>query len=268
MLTVRTSSTNARAILKWDRGYEEISREERNVAALFYHLILEPQNLRRFIALAESRLPIVEEQVAVFFEYAYLRDLWSTRVGTDAAVARDLILELLAPPNSEELRRMSAEDFNRYFGVSGFPSRDFVQSPGRWSIRKFAGNIPDNDFFLRVCRFKWAFNAKPDVVIHTSYDSALCIEAKFESGEGHYPSSDVEKAEFSRRGIPLQTQTDLQSYILKDLLGLQTEFVFLVANNAVRSPTHRTITWGEAFAALDHSAAPPFVHKWLKRFAL
>lgn len=257
---------SARTLLDWNDGYHAICREERNVAAIFYHLLLQGDgaNLRRFLDLAGCVLPLKEDETAIYFEYAYLRDLWSARV-KDVDTARRLIIDLLAPANAAELRRMSVVELNEFFGAGPVASRDYVQMPGKWSIERFAKNIPDNGAFLRTCRFKWAFNAKPDIVIHTTHDAALCVEAKVESGEGQYPTKPSEIAEFKRRGIPLQGQTDLQTYILRDLLGIETEFVFLVASSSARSRTHRTVTWAEAFRALDASGCPPFVKRWIER---
>ena len=53
-------------------------------------------------------------------------------------------------------------------------------------------NIKNNDEFEAVCKFKWAFNIKPDIVIHTSLESAVCIEAKLESDESTYPKNKKE----------------------------------------------------------------------------
>lgn len=256
--------TSARSLLGWTDGYHAICREERNVAAIFYHLLLQGTNLRRFLDRVGSKLPMRADETAIYFEYAYLRDLWNARV-RDVETARALILDLLAPPNADELRGMSVVELNEFFGAVPVASREYIQMPGKWSIERFAPHILDDDAFLRTCRFKWAFNAKPDIVIHTTHDAALCVEAKVESGEGQYPTKPSEIAEFNRRGIPLQGQTDLQTYILRELLGIDAEFVFLVAKASARSETHRTITWAEAFGALDTSGCPPFIERWIAR---
>lgn len=257
------AGTNARRLVGWDRGFHLLSREERNVVAILYHLLMDRSNLGRFLNALGSRLPVVDDEIAVFFEYTYLRDLWAQKVAGHDDLARRMILELLAPPNADELANADPSEFNRFFGA---PAKARVQSPGRWSIKRYAPNIADNDFFLRVCRFKWAFNAKPDLVIHTTRNAALCIEAKVESGEGVYPTSGDEVRIFRERGIDLQSQTDVQVFALSELLGLQAEFAFLVERGAAQSPTHRTVLWRDAFASLDTSAAPTFVREWIARF--
>lgn len=263
-MTASSAGLNARGLLRWTDGYHTICREERNVAAIFYHLLLKGSNLRRFLDLVGSSLPVRPEETAIYFEYAYLRDLWSARV-REAPTARSLIIDLLQPPNADDLMRMSVVEFNEFFGAVPVPSRDYMQMPGKWSIERFGPHIADKDTFLRTCRFKWAFNAKPDIVIHTTHDAALCVEAKVESGEGQYPTKPSEIAEFVRRGLPMQGQTDLQTYILRELLGIDAEFVFLVAKPSARSASHRTVTWAEAFAALDTTGCPSFIAQWIDR---
>jgi hypothetical protein len=250
---------NARALLDWHDGYHTICREER-------HLLMHGQNLRRFVKLAECKLPVVDDEVGIYFEYAFLRDLWNAEVHGKAERGRKLILDLLKPKNASELEKMSILDFNAFFGAVPRPSRDFIQSPGNWSIERFAPHIDDNDELLRICRFKWAFNAKPDLVIHLNHNAALCAEAKLTSGEGQYPMKPTEKAEFSRRGLALQNQTDLQAYILRELLGLEADFIFLVEDASATSSTHRTLTWRQTFDALDTSMCPPFMQSWIRRF--
>jgi len=122
---------------------------------------------------------------------------------------------------------------------------------------KYSGNFTDKDDFLRICRFKWSFNIKPDIVIHLDRSRAICIEAKYESGEGAYPSSEREKRIFKERGVRHVGQMDLQKYMMEDLLGIDTRFMFLV-HKRERSETHKVITWGEAFGSLDLSEMPAF----------
>ncbi len=258
------TTTNLRALLDWNGGYEHVCREERNLAAIVYGALLEPENVRRLFAHVGCRHEVVDGELAVFYEYAYLRDLWFARVRKDPELARRVILELLGPPNREELAAMSIWDFNAYF-VGARASAEWIQSPSNWSIGRFAENIADDAFFLRVCRFKWAFNAKPDIVIHTRRDRAVCIEAKYESGEGKYPSAESEKAEFRRRGLERVGQTELQAYALGELLGIETEFLFLVDKPSASSATHATVTWREVFDVLEIDRERPVVREWLGR---
>ena len=125
----------------------------------------------------------------------------------------------------------------------------------------FNKTIIDDDEFLKTCMFKWAFNAKPDIVIHTSRDEAVCIEAKLKSSEGKYPQSGSEKTIFKSRGLDYVRQTALQRYLMQDLVGIETQFVFLVEKPAKTSYTHELLFWKDVFSSLDVSGLPQFMHE-------
>lgn len=254
---------NIRHHLDFKDGYFKINREERNLAAIFYHTLLLNGNLKKFINEIGCNFPIVEDEMGIYFEYAYIRDLWfNIKKGDD--FKRKLILDLLQPQNRNELEKISVLEFNKYFGANRTLSSKFIASPGNWSIRYYHKNISDNTEFLKVCEFKWCFNAKPDIVIHTTHNTAICIEAKFESGEGKYPSNDFEKEIFYKRGLELVGQLSIQKKIMKELLGIDTEYIFLVQKKS-ETETHKVWTWKEAFANLDTSNCPYFIKEWLKR---
>jgi hypothetical protein len=141
---------------------------------------------------------------------------------------RAVITDLLGTDDVPALAGSSVAEWNEHFGASPVPSTMYIQSPARWSLRKFDAHIASNDDFRRTCRFKWSFNIKPDLVIHTDNDHAVCIEAKYASGEGQYPGNEAEKAIFKRRKLGHVNQTDLQHEMLTRLLGVECMFVFLV----------------------------------------
>lgn len=261
---------NIRNHLDFNNGYYIINREERNLAAIFYNLLLQGDNLHRFLRTISCSYEINDKEMAIYFEYAFLRDLWCNidKTGLDVhqrnSIKRNTILEFLKPSNSLELNKMSTFEFNRYFGAVPRPSSTDIQSPGNWSIRFYDKNIIDKTEFLKICQFKWCFNAKPDIVIHTSLDSAICIEAKFESIEGKYPSNDIEKEIFYKRGLPLVGQLSIQKKIMEDLLGIQTKFIFLVQHKTT-SDTHETFSWKEIFDKLDTTSSQYFIKEWIKR---
>jgi len=72
-----------------------------------------------------------------------------------------------------------------------------------------------------------------------------------------YPSSERDKVAFSRRGVPYVGQMELQKYMMEELLGVQTDFVFLVYKKS-KSETHQVVTWREVFDCLDTSDLPLF----------
>lgn len=159
-------------------------------------------------------------------EWTYLRDLWFFHSATASAdVLRAAILSTLQPGDADNLEQCTVEEFNSHFGAVPASSRVYVQSPSNWSVRRFDPNIVDDDAFRRTCRFKWAFNVKPDLVVQTPSGRALCVEAKWDSREGRYPSNEPEKAIFRRRKLPLLTQTEVQRFLVDELLGLDGSFL-------------------------------------------
>lgn len=257
---------NIREIAGIEQSYFLINREERNLAAIFYHTLLLSNNLNKFIDRIDCKFPFVETEMGIYFEYAYIRDLWSNiNQGND--FKRKLILDLLQPNNREELESKTIFEFNSYFGAVPKPSKTNIQSPSNWSIGYFNDNIKDNGEFLKTCRFKWCFNGKPDIVIHTSKNTAVCIEAKFISKEGQYPSNSDEKNIFKKRQIPMVGQLSIQKQIM-NILGINTQFIFLVKDKSVSSNTNSEIfdlTWKEAFSNLDTTNCPYFIKEWIKR---
>jgi hypothetical protein len=253
---------NLRSLLDFQEGYYRINREERNLAAILYHLLLFDNNLKKFLVQINSTFPIKEKETGIYFEYAFIRDLWN-KIGNDNDLKRKVILDFLKPTNRTELEKLSCYDFNMYFGATRTLSVKQIASPSNWSIRHFDKYFPDKDEFLKVCRFKWCFNAKPDIVIHTSCDTAICIETKFESKEGKYPSNQIEKIIFKRRGLPLIGQLSVQKQLMEEILGVHTQYVFLVEKKP--NPTTPEIwSWSEVFANLDTTHCLAFIKVWLK----
>ena len=167
-----------RISLDYKSGYFQINREERNLAAIFYHTLLLDDNLKQFVDLIGCNQKIVDNEMGIYFEYAFIRDLWSN-INSGNDLKRKLILDFLKPANRQQLEEMSILEFNKHFGAVRTLSTDIIASPSNWSIKYYDETISDNNTFLEVCKFKWCFNAKPDIVINTSHDTAICIEAKF-----------------------------------------------------------------------------------------
>jgi len=142
-----------------------------------------------------------------------------------------------------------------------------VQYPGNWSISNYDEKFDDDDF-LEICKFKWAFNIKPDIVFHIDRNTAICIEAKLGSGEGSYPTSKVENNIFKDRGLKDKhvKQMDLQEYMMKNLLGLKTDLIFLGLKKVERE-NFRFMHWKEAFDLLDLADLPCFAIEMVKRIS-
>jgi hypothetical protein len=279
-----------RAALGWDAPYSTFNREERNVAAILYHLLLTGDNLTRFCDKIGAPLDRDPSRVEMYVEFAYLRDLWhalqvaslaSQALGVARgqrhdkdlvaanAVRRKLILDSLHPSAEADLAECSTIAFNRHFGAARASSR-YIQSPGRWTVIGLAKRLTDDAEFLRTCRFKWAFNIKPDLVVIDQAARAVCVEAKVESGEGSYPTSELEREEFDRRfgaGQGRVGQLELQRQLMENLLGFETTFVYLVQDlpGGAADSAAITMSWKDAFGALDCEGCQPYMKKWITR---
>lgn len=66
-----------------------------------------------------------------------------------------------------------------------------------------------------------------------------------------------EKEIFNELKLTHVDQMELQKYMIEELLGISTEFLFLTAKKE-RSSTHRVINWTEAFGCLDMTEMPGF----------
>lgn len=242
---------NLRTLLGVEDHYVHYCREERNYAAVLYHLLMDEGCLARFLALIEEQETAADE-VRVYFEYAHLRDLWAEvgkRYGNDHAARnaryRDAIVALLDAPFLPEVTE-DCEAFNRFFigDRPGAVSRTHVQMPSRWNDALFdawdAAAHEGREFAKRACTLKWAFNAKPDLVLDLGNDRIVCIEAKLESRESRYKTG-----KFS------MSQTQLQEYLFRNLLGYQNpSFVMISKGAGDASNDWRQLTWSSVYGAL------------------
>ena len=263
--------SNFRSEFGFDKPYWTINREERNYAALLYHVLLCHDNLQRFLDLVGYLDEVEENQVAAYVEYAFLRDLWNQKKLSNAQ-KRQAITNMLSTSDVKRLADADTLEWNAHFGATPHPSKTHIQNPGRWSLIKYDEHIPDNDDFVKTSRFKWSFNIKPDLVIQTATDRAVVIEAKYESGESCYPSSPVEQQIWDRRHITTGGvwQTELQQYMFEQLLGINAQHVYLVKSGHPHwagDPTPTTLTWGRAFQNLELTGLPRFAREWLDTLA-
>jgi hypothetical protein len=257
------SIMNIREIAQLYPNYYEINREERNYAAIFFAALCKPNNAERFLNYCgfEGKLG---PEFGIYFEYSYLRDFWFQI--KDEEKKKNIIRKTLKIRGVEEILDQPLKYINQKFGVSGEASSEYLQFPGKWAIVKYNKNFPDNQDFLNICKFKWSFNIKPDIVIHLNKDHAICIEAKYESGEGSYPATNIEKTIFKERKLDYIRQMDLQKYMMVNLLGIKTDFMFLVYKNE-KSQTHKIVSWAEAFEAIDLDEMPIFARKMVSNIS-
>jgi hypothetical protein len=241
--------------------YYKVNREERNLVAFFYHVLLSNNNLEKFIKKIAPECPIVIEEAAVYFEYAYLRDLWHTL--TNENEKKELILSNLNVTNKTKINDLNPEQFNQFFGAK---SKTKIESPSNWSIGRidqFNNDLKGNDF-LEICKLKWCFNSKADLVIHTDENTAFCFEAKLESGIGKYPTSAQEikllRERLDKKEVHVD-QIEIQKKMM-NLLGIKSQHFLLCPKprNNNEENSYREISWFEAFSDLDL----PTVNKFLK----
>ena len=252
--------SDIRAALGNQQPYYMLCREERNLCAILYHLLLLENNLNSFLKLAKVNW-IADSTAEIYVEYSFLRDLWKSV--WDPEKKRRFLLDFLGYPEDYRLRTASYEKFNEQFGATPKASVKCIQSPSTWSMERYNKNGHTDERFRQISYLKWAFNAKPDIVITLPGKGTLCIEAKLESGEARYPQRKKERDIFRQRGLCLVNQTDVQRLIF-DLLGIHAEFRFLVDGKGGKA-NESAMTWQRVFDVMDKRHLPPFVREWIDR---
>ena len=213
------------------------------------------------------------EGAQVYTEFSFLRDHWKT-LGNDNDVKRRHILDLLS--TVPLLARYSAEnlppeiaDFNAVFmGERGRRINKDIAFPGLWSVlalhEKFGGNVVE---FRDFCRFKWAFNIKPDIVVLVPGSQPICIEAKLESGEGHYPTNRAEQSLFNSifgEELGRVRQLELQQFMFGNLLESPCRSVVIGKTPFITDAPNVFVSWEETFSRLDMGQSLPFVRNLLE----
>ncbi|HET9048261.1 MAG TPA: hypothetical protein VFN29_04770 [Chiayiivirga sp.] len=135
-----------------------------------------------------------------------------------------------------------------------------IQSSAQWQKFQFGDKCKEpfgRKFAERACRLSWAFNAKPDLVLHLAENRAICIEAKLESKIATYSSKPAHCQPFSMK------QTEIQEFILNDLPGYQTRFVAIDKKPRAAKDIEAWIhcAWKDVFDALMH-AKPAQSHEF------
>ena len=211
------------------------------------------------------------EGAEIYTEFSLLRDDWNS-LGRDNDAKRARIRNLLKRAGmADHVGGLpeSVPEFNEFFmGPRGARIVRDVAYPGTWSVPALADRFRDRpNEFGDLCRFKWSFNIKPDIVIMTAGSNPLCIEAKLESREGQYPESSEDREAFDSVFGEKQgrvQQVELQRFMFKKLLGVSCEFLTLgvrqVTSAKDPNPTP-VLTWREAFAALDMTGSLDYVKR-------
>lgn len=250
-----------------DRPYFEFDREERHLAGILFHIL----NYSGYVERLLKTVPAPwswrrnEKEFGIYLEYSYPRDLWhalqlakgdseSNRRKRDAVLAM-LQKRGFAAQKLSSLKSASVKEFNVFFIGHAGASSEYIQSPANWRLKCLSENLADSHDLFVACEIKWAFRVKPDIVVHTDNQHALCIELKLEAGEGSYPASSAEKQILTDRGLfaagrtksfPIY-QRDLQKFLMKELLGLDCCFRF-ITQSRTSEPDH--VFWGDFLDSL------------------
>jgi hypothetical protein len=260
---------NLRQLVGIDEPYFQFDREERHLAAILFHILNYKDNAERALRSAEPDWKIDPAEFGVYLEYSYPRDLWNKmEVKTESNKRkREVIIGILGGHGFDTNKLTSlnqAEHFNAFF-VGHRASREYIESPANWSLTQLAKSLPsksDDKDLVTACKIKWAFRAKPDIVIHADRGHALCLELKLESTEGSYPSGGEEKrllrdrclfAEGKTAPLPM-SQTALQKYLMTELLGFDCRFRFITRHT---TSSHEFISWSDFLGLLEPLPNPP-----------
>lgn len=240
--------------------YHRISREKRNHAAILYHLLLSNSgNLTRFLKLLGHTAAAQPEGIEIYYEYAYLKDHWYGLKKNNEA-KKEYLMGLLPETLHATLRPMGPLEWNRFFAARPVPSPDRYQSPARWSPATMA-HAMDKLTYGHICRIKWCFNIRPDLVLITGERRAICIETKFDSLQTSYQETNPAYPE-------LEPITELQChrYMFDHLMGPDPWQVThaLLSKKPGETKEFISLTWQEVFEQMDASASHPFVSRWLK----
>ncbi|MDZ7790291.1 MAG: hypothetical protein U5L08_07340 [Xanthomonadales bacterium] len=187
--------------------YAKVNREERFYCMLLAHCLLSNEPARQgFAKVVEDNagLPSMFSQspeLDVYVEVAALRDFWRELgnpgrydealeqarldfLGKAIDWANTLDLEGAegcAPIPSDVREKAPGSPFWTEGRNSGHKKK--LWSPARWSIKRLKDFPLSKPCAERLMRLRWAFNAKPDILVLEGRNGIL-IEAKVESGGG------------------------------------------------------------------------------------
>ncbi len=206
--------------------YSSCIREERNLVAIIYHLLLtlseeELQSFLSSIGVDPAAYPVDWDRegnsgFGIYYDYSYLRDLWRSigsqnskegENGSQDQIRRNVVMKLMTEETWMALgldEVANSHQFNLIFNPSVKEKSEStrIHSPSSWRIGPRDKIRLEHVVELEI--IKKAFNAKPDLVIHTSSDRAVCFEFKCEAGasiEGGYHQLGIQKRIFEMLGI-------------------------------------------------------------------
>lgn len=290
-------------------AFYTFAREERQLCAMLAHLLMQRgSNPQTFLALFEAQLarenlePYARDQVVqvesaqVYIEFAFLRDRWNQfsadpvpDLATRNKAKREFLLEMLT--RVDTLKKLELQNpfpaevdrFNACFmGSAGPQVKHDIASPALWNVGalyRLAGldrgvTEERKGVFRDLCKFKWSFRIKPDLVIVFPGLEPICVEGKLESGEGRYPTkpSETKLFDYVFMGADQRVrQVELQDFMFRVLLGCGSRLLFIAQKEGrvtIPGPGGTTVNvpqlrWDRVFKALDQADSIPFVRSFI-----
>jgi hypothetical protein len=148
-----------------------------------------------------------------------------------------------------------------------------IAYPGKWSVLILHEHIYDRfritpEEFRDLCKFKWAFNIKPDMVLVIPDCKPICVEAKLESAEGRYPIKAEECSKFDRLFKDKKRrvrQIELQQFMFKYLLKSPCQSVVIGQAPADEDHGPVSLGWDEVFRQMNMESSLSFVRKFIEK---
>ena len=262
------------------RSYHLVNREERFYCMLIAHCLLSSKSAREGFAKVvhdEAGLPGIfsnSSEFEVFMEVAALRDYWR-ELGDpkryDPAIEqarRDFLEKALrwvngledgakvgwsqSPPDLLDKKRGSPFWTEK---KDGSPNK--LCSPALWPIKKLNKADSTRPCVERLKRLRWAFNAKPDLLVLGGQHGVL-IEVKVESGGGQ--NKDGYKQ--------LPTQANILSLWKHfDLPGLNGNISLVTLGKGPKpSGSEHHMKWKQLIEGIGVKNMDPFTARCLGRF--
>ena len=263
------------------RSYHQVNREERFYCMLIAHCLLSSKSARDGFAKVihdDTGLPGIfsdTRDFEVFVEVAALRDYWRElgdpkRYDSGIEQARRAFLHKalewaneLDSDAEKGWSRTSPDLLDKTLG-SPFWTKKRDKSPGKlcspalWPIEQLNKKDSSRPCVERLKRLRWAFNAKPDLLVLAGEHGVL-IETKVESGSGS--NKDGYKQ--------LPTQGNILSLWKHfDLPGLNGN-IFLMTLGKGRKPSgsEHHMNWKQLIEGIGLKNMDPFTARCLGRFS-
>jgi hypothetical protein len=287
-------------MLTSESRFYEFVREERVFAAVLAHLLMQRgANISNFLTMINARLsehrrlPLDNlDEAEIYVEFSFLRDWWDG-LGRNETRSREqanhekrefIKAAIKRLPSITQLLLLDLDadtpKFNgQLMGKRGLKIVRDIASPHHWSVVGLDALAQERDLgsvaFRDLCKFKWAFNIKPDLVVLLPERTPLCIEAKLESREGFYPARTDECLIFDRRFGSRKgrvKQFRMQLFMFDYLLETSCQPVVIARDiregQEEAEPIHEresvVLTWAEVFSGLDKSTSMSFVAKLIE----